>query len=249
MSRYQFDKITDFTGGFLLFRVLKTGSDTRFDDIRSHFFKFLGFWIGQILWVWVVSLPLTVLNSPAVTNRGQPAFGTASDILGIIIWVIGWSIESIADVQKFRYKSSGAPKDRPIDFTHWSRARILCWWGIWTLSIAPSLHGTGSGSTRSAQLGTLVSPLFTMILLLFGSGVPTAEKPAAQKFYKMSYPDGAAQDSAEGRRPENAAWANYQAYRAQTSILLPLPPAVYRALSRWVKRTVLLDLPMYEWTP
>ncbi|KAJ2931823.1 hypothetical protein H1R20_g5270, partial [Candolleomyces eurysporus] len=43
---FQFDKITDFTGGFLLFRVLKMGSDTRFDDIRSHFWKFLGFWIG-----------------------------------------------------------------------------------------------------------------------------------------------------------------------------------------------------------
>lgn len=50
----------------------------------------------------MVSLPLTVLNSPAVTNRGQPAFGTASDILGIIIWVIGWLIESIADIQKVR---------------------------------------------------------------------------------------------------------------------------------------------------
>lgn len=37
--------------GFLLFRVLKTGSDTRFDDIRSHFFKFFGFWVGQIVWV------------------------------------------------------------------------------------------------------------------------------------------------------------------------------------------------------
>ena len=32
--------------GFLLFRVLKTGSDTRFDEIRSHFFKFFGFWVG-----------------------------------------------------------------------------------------------------------------------------------------------------------------------------------------------------------
>lgn len=50
----------------------------------------------------MVSLPLTVLNSPAVTHRGQPTFGTASDILGIIIWVIGWLIESIADVQKVR---------------------------------------------------------------------------------------------------------------------------------------------------
>lgn len=58
-------------GGFLLFRVLKTGStsiklsrrgyclsllpgDTRFDEMRSHFFKFAGFWVGQILWVWTV---------------------------------------------------------------------------------------------------------------------------------------------------------------------------------------------------
>jgi steroid 5-alpha reductase family enzyme len=40
--------------GFLLFRVLKTGSDTRFDEMRSHFFRFAGFWAGQILWVWVV---------------------------------------------------------------------------------------------------------------------------------------------------------------------------------------------------
>lgn len=40
--------------GFLLFRVLKTGSDNRFDEMRSHFFKFAGFWTFQIIWVWVV---------------------------------------------------------------------------------------------------------------------------------------------------------------------------------------------------
>ena len=36
--------ISNLLSGFLLFRVLKTGSDTRFDDIRSHFFKFFGKW-------------------------------------------------------------------------------------------------------------------------------------------------------------------------------------------------------------
>ena len=88
-------------------------------------------------------------------------------------------------------------------------------------------------------------------LLLFGSGVPTAEKPTAQKFYQMAYPDDGSDtgyDYAE-RQPANAACANYQTYRAQTSILLPLPPALYRVLPQWLKRTVLLDLPMYEWTP
>ena len=34
--------------GFLLFRVLKTGSDTRFDEMRSKFWSFAGFWVGQV---------------------------------------------------------------------------------------------------------------------------------------------------------------------------------------------------------
>ena len=33
---------THIRAGFLLFRVLKMGSDARFDEIRSHFFKFSG---------------------------------------------------------------------------------------------------------------------------------------------------------------------------------------------------------------
>ncbi|KAI0739054.1 DUF1295-domain-containing protein [Daedaleopsis nitida] len=243
--------------GFLLFRVLKTGSDTRFDDIRSHFFKFLGFWVGQILWVWVVSLPLIVLNSPAVSSGSPPPCGTASDVLGIIIWLSGWLIETVADAQKYRYKASGPPKEKPIDVGIWAWSRhppyfgeILCWWGIWTLAIAPAVGGVHGSAARSAQLGTLVSPLFTMILLLFGSGVPTAEKPMAQRFYKMAYPDdGSETGHYSERQPANAAWANYLTYRTQTSILVPLPPALYRVLPRWLKRAVLLELPMYEWIP
>jgi steroid 5-alpha reductase family enzyme len=32
-------------GGFLLFRILKTGKDDRFDDKRDKFWSFLGFWV------------------------------------------------------------------------------------------------------------------------------------------------------------------------------------------------------------
>lgn len=31
--------------GFLLFRILKTGKDDRFDDKRNKFWSFLGFWV------------------------------------------------------------------------------------------------------------------------------------------------------------------------------------------------------------
>ena len=37
--------------GFLLFRIIKTGKDDRFDDKRDKFFPFLGFWVFQMLWV------------------------------------------------------------------------------------------------------------------------------------------------------------------------------------------------------
>lgn len=37
-----------------------------------------------------------------------------------------------------------------------------------------------------------------------------------------------------------------QAYLARTSILFPLPPAIYRPLPAALKRTVLLDFPFYQ---
>lgn len=49
-------------------------------------------------------MPVVVLNSPHVSDMhiggNNPSFGTALDIIGIIVWVIGWVIESTADVQK-----------------------------------------------------------------------------------------------------------------------------------------------------
>lgn len=56
------------------------------------------------MWVWAVSLPLTILNSPAVSDPAiggmNPRWGTAADIIGVVLWGIGWSIETAADFQK-----------------------------------------------------------------------------------------------------------------------------------------------------
>lgn len=60
--------------------------------------------VGQIVWVWTVSLPVTILNSPAVSDLSSggsnPAFGTARDIAGVIVWGVGFIIESVADAEK-----------------------------------------------------------------------------------------------------------------------------------------------------
>lgn len=93
--------------GFLLFRILKTGKDDRFDDMRDKFFKFLGFWVFQMVWVWTISMPVTILNSPGVTQfaRGGPRFGKATDIIGVVFFAVGFFFEAVSDVQKYRFRS------------------------------------------------------------------------------------------------------------------------------------------------
>ncbi len=108
---------------FLLFRILKTGKDDRFDDKRDKFFPFLGFWVFQMIWVWTVSLPITVLNSPNVTRFPQPAFGTGRDIAGVVLYAIGFTMESVSDIQKYLFRSRNTDKSAICDkgFFSWSR--------------------------------------------------------------------------------------------------------------------------------
>ncbi|ORY27802.1 hypothetical protein BCR39DRAFT_537367 [Naematelia encephala] len=241
--------------GFLLFRVLKTGSDARFDDIRTHFFKFAAFWTGQILWVWVVALPVVILNSAAVSDvrRGgaNPSFGTACDIIGIILFTIGFLWESIGDVQKYLFKVGNPPKGQPCTKGLWKFSRhppyfgeIVLHWGLWIFCLSPTAYGNVSTGTRRAQYAAITSPIFTILLLFFLSGLPTAEKPSAKKYYLMSH------DPSPNRgvppKAKNDHWRNYKAYLARTSVVLPIPPQVYKPIPEWVKRTILLDFPMFR---
>ena len=53
-----------------------------------------------------MSLPVVILNSPAVSDITRdrsiaiPRFGTPSDIAGIVVWFLGFGIETVADLQK-----------------------------------------------------------------------------------------------------------------------------------------------------
>ena len=57
-----------------------------------------------VLQVWVVSFPVTILNSPSVSDPREggsnPGFGTSRDIAGIVLWALGFAIETVADAQK-----------------------------------------------------------------------------------------------------------------------------------------------------
>lgn len=76
---------------------------------------------------------------------------------------------------------------------------------------------------------------------MFASGVPTAEKPTAKKFYLMSHSPNPSKNPDGGH-----AWSHYKRYLNRTSILFPIPPQIYVKLPQFVKTWVLLDLPMYQ---
>lgn len=186
---------------FLLFRILKTGTDTRFDDTRDKFFPFLSFWVAQMLWVWIVSLPVTILNSPNITKYLQPDFGTGRDIAGVILWVIGFMMESVSDMQKYRFKINVQCKDKSavcdVGLFSWSRhpnyfGEIIIQFAIFMIAVSPSAYRyiPWNSGAYAAQNASILGPISLTILLLFVSGLTLQERPGAKKRYEASGPQG-----------------------------------------------------------
>ena len=74
--------------------------------------------------MWTVSLPVTVVNA----SDRNPSL-SAADVIGWIIWAIGFSIEAIADQQKLSFKNS--PENRG----KW------CNVGLWKYTRHPNYFG------------------------------------------------------------------------------------------------------------
>jgi hypothetical protein len=208
----------------------------------------------------------TILNSPAVSRQADGYggttvnFGTGCDIAGIVLWAIGFTCEALADIQKYRNKMViKPPKGTICDTGIWYYSRrpnyfgeIVHWWGFWLLCVSPALYnGNGriiSQRGHDALLGALASPLFTMVIILFLSGVPLAEKPSQEKYYLMSYgvEGGKSLEPFGKTQHETDPWKRMVGYRERTSILLPLPPQLYKPLPRFVKTFLLFDIPLYR---
>ncbi|CAH1414999.1 unnamed protein product [Lactuca virosa] len=119
-------------GVFLLMRILNWGEDRRFDEMRENLGKLAVFWIFQAVWVWTVSLPVTIVNA-SDSNPGIEA----RDIIGWIMWAVGLTIEATADQQKLMFKNSPANRGKWCDAGLWGYSRhpnyfgeIFLWWGI-----------------------------------------------------------------------------------------------------------------------
>ena len=162
-------------GSFLFMRIHKDGEDKRFRTIKPSATQFFMTWTLQGLWVSLCSMcALTAISSDSgvVIN--------ALFYFGLGLFVLGFSTEIVADNQKSKFRSFPENRDKFITTGLWAKSRhpnyfgeIVLWAGIAVMSFS-SLEGW--------QYLTLISPIFTYILLVYVSGVRMLEARADKKW-------------------------------------------------------------------
>jgi steroid 5-alpha reductase family enzyme len=180
-------------GTFLSGRIRRAGKDRRFDDIKPSFIRFLNAWTIQALWVtFTVGAALA-----AITTTNRKALDVFA-LVGLLIWLLGFGIEVVADVQKSRFNAKPENQGRYVRTGLWARSRhpnyfgeIVLWIGIAVITL-PVLQGW--------QWVTLVSPVFVALLLTRVSGIPLLEKRADAKW---------------------GGQADYETYKRTTPVLIP----------------------------
>lgn len=160
---------------FLFTRVHKAGADTRFDEIKKSFFRFLLTWTLQGTWVGLSAGPAI-----AVLTSNKSADINPLTWVGILIWAFGFGFEVIADLQKSNFRSVPANKGKFIQTGLWSTSRHPNYFGEWLLWLGLSI--TTLPYLHSFQFLTLISPLFVFFLLTKVSGVPMLEKRADERW-------------------------------------------------------------------
>ncbi|MFK7830354.1 MAG: DUF1295 domain-containing protein [Congregibacter sp.] len=184
-------------GSFLFTRILKDGSDRRFERIKPYFFRLLVTWLLQGLWVVV-----TAGAALAAMSAHASAVVDITAYIGLLMWLIGFAIEVVADAQKRAFRRDPANDGQFIQTGIWAWSRhpnyfgeILLWLGVAVIAL-PALQGW--------QYVTLISPVFVFLLLTRLSGVPALESHGKRRW---------------GEDPA------YQRYCANTPVLFLRPPS------------------------
>ena len=146
--------------------------------------SYLQVFLLQGFFMWVIALPLMQRPAPEVWHWYQ--------WIGLLIWLVGFLWEAVADWQLQRFKARPDNQGRIMTEGLWRLSRhpnyfgeIVLWWGMWLLLLPCGLWYV-----------SLASPIVLTWLLTRVSGVPMLEK----KY--------------EGR-------PDFEAYRKETPALVP----------------------------
>ena len=155
-------------GTFLFTRIAKDGEDKRFRTIKPDIAQFFMTWTLQGMWVSLCSLcAITAITS----DTGIIVNGIF--YIGVIMFIGGFAIEIVADQQKSAFRAIPENRNKFITSGLWGKSRhpnyfgeIMLWTGVAVMSFS-SLSGL--------EYATLISPIFTYLLLVKISGVRMLE--------------------------------------------------------------------------
>jgi len=160
----------------LFYHILKRNSgkpeDFRYVTFRKEWGKyvipraFLLVFMLQGFVMLVVAYPIVMNNA---TEKGS--FGLL-EIIGLVIWIVGFIFEALGDKQLKDFISDTKNKGHIMKTGLWKYTRhpnyfgeATMWWGIFIISF----------SSQSGLVG-IVSPVIITLMLLYVSGVPMLEK-------------------------------------------------------------------------
>ncbi len=160
-------------GTFLFLRIKKAGEDKRFREIKKSFSWFFMAFTFSGMWVSICALC-------ALTGISNGIELTGVTYIGILLFVIGLTLEIIADTQKTNFRKIKDNEDKFITTGLWKYSRhpnylgeIILWIGVAIISYS---------SLEINQLYTLISPIFTYLLLVYVSGINLLEKSGEKKW-------------------------------------------------------------------
>ena len=149
-------------GSFLFIRIKKAGEDIRFREIKKSPSRFFMTWTLQGMWV-------SICSASALSGIANGIEIDSYFYSGLLIFTLGFITEIIADNQKSKFRKDPNNKDKFITSGIWKYSRhpnylgeITLWLGISVISFS---------SLQGLELLTLVSPIFTYLLLVYVSGI------------------------------------------------------------------------------
>jgi steroid 5-alpha reductase family enzyme len=155
----------------ILLRNWGKGEDFRYAKWRQEhgskwwWYSFFQTFLLQGVLMWVISTPLIAAQiHPTPTNL------TILDVLGIIVWTIGFFFEAVGDYQLARFKKSSDNKGKLLNTGVWRFTRhpnyfgdAAQWWGFYLIA------------TAAGGWWTIFSPILMTLFLLRVSGVTLLE--------------------------------------------------------------------------
>lgn len=147
--------------------------DYRYQEWRKNngarwwWWSFFQVFVLQGLLMWIIATPVAVAQ-----NSPEPAALTVLDVLGMVVWVVGFAFETIGDWQLTRFKADPANKGKVMNTGLWRYTRhpnyfgdATLWWGHFLIAL--SVPG---------GFISIFSPILMTFMLMRVSGVALLEK-------------------------------------------------------------------------